>query len=233
MGEQLQNRDFRLRLLEHFLWGGSSALLLTLAHLSPKIWLLSLLAPVPFIWKAVKTDFLGAVMLGFCLATGYCLVTYTGQLLTAPAVAILNLLLLNLILAGFSLAIRASRKYWGANPAIIAILWIPFGYFLNHFTILGDIFGVADDDSGLAIRIGSLFGSLMISFAIIFLSSLLILTFEIAFSGISNGKIIIRGLLHNWIPFELENHFQNKNHFGAGGRAPPKTNETIQFRPAV
>jgi hypothetical protein len=49
---------------ENFLYAGSSAFFLLVANLFPNYWYLSFFALIPFIWRIIRLDALGALQLG-------------------------------------------------------------------------------------------------------------------------------------------------------------------------
>ncbi|MCX6828782.1 MAG: hypothetical protein NT002_05805 [candidate division Zixibacteria bacterium] len=211
-----------IQFLEHFVWAGSSAFLLLLAHFYPGIGFLSLFALVPFLWKAGTTDIRGSIESGIILSIAYATVAYPAELINAPPHFLFNLVAMGFILAVFALAVNRIRKHWGFNPLIIAILWLPLEYALRHLTNLGGIFLPASENSGLLIRIGSLFGSLLVSFLIVFLNSILILTFEKAFSKIRLGRTGVNCADRTLISTQV-NPFVGTDFYSISeSRAPPR-----------
>ena len=167
--------DKNLRFIEDFLWAGNSALILSLAHLFPDYWFLSIFALLPFLWRLTSTNLSGSVILGTILGSCYTFVAFTHQILIAPWVFLLKLLSLCLVFSCFGILVNRINKYTGFNPIFIAALWLPFEYVLCNYIQLENIFIFSGADSSLLIRISSLFGILKVSFIIVLINSLILL----------------------------------------------------------
>ncbi len=184
-----KHNDITLRLLVHFVCAGTSALILSIAHIHPEYWFLSLFALVPFLWRLNRTTLAGSILLGVILAGCYAFVAFTGEALVTPGIFFLNLLLLSLVFSIFGIAVNRIRSYIGFSPVFIAALWLPLEYVLTHYTALGSIFSLSNAGSGFVVRFGSLFGFLMVSFGIVFINSLILVLIEHAYlKGCSNSK---------------------------------------------
>ena len=168
----------KFRFIEDFLCGGSSALILSLSHLYPAYWFLSVFALLPILWRLTSTDLLGSIVLGTILGNCYAFVAFTDQILIAPWIFLLKLLGLCLIFSSFGVLVNRINKYTGFNPIFIAALWLPFEYVLCHHAHLENIFAFSSTDSTLLIRISSLFGILTVSFIIVLINSLILIAIK-------------------------------------------------------
>jgi hypothetical protein len=164
-----------LSFIEDFLCAGSSALILSLIHLYPAYWFLSIFALLPFLWRLTSSNLLGSIVLGIILGNCYAVVAFTDQILISPSIFLLKLFSLCLIFSAFGVAVNRINKYTGFNPIFIAALWLPFEYALCSYAHMENIFLFSGTDSSLLIRISSLFGVLMVSFVIVLINSLILI----------------------------------------------------------
>lgn len=171
-------KDRTLQFLESFLCAGSSALLLSLAHLHPGYWFVSLFALLPFLWRLNKTGLSGSLVLGMILAGSYACVVSTGEILLSPWSFLVRLLLLISVFSIFAVTVNGLRRRIGFNPIFVAALWLPFEYVLTRYSGLGSIFAFSDCNSGFLIAFGSLFGFLSVSFGIVLINSAILMLVE-------------------------------------------------------
>lgn len=168
-------RDFIIRLLESFLCAGSSALLISIAHLHPEFWFISLFALIPFLWRAIRVSFFESIVLGGLLAISYCFVAFRWEPGAASGALLFKLAGLIVLFALYGIAVNRIKKHIGFNAILIAASWLPLEYALSHYAGLGNLFTLATTDSSLVYRIGSLFGILTISFVIVLINSLILI----------------------------------------------------------
>jgi hypothetical protein len=269
-------RDKGIRLLESFLCAGTSALLISVAHLYPEYWFVSLFALIPFLWRVVgrvpsplqadkkpdngvatfinrgcrvtrpirlqqvgrvlthckrgKTRHVttSAVILGMMLATCYALVAYPTELWTIPGAFLLKLFALNLIFCVYAITVNRLKRHIGFNVIFIAALWLPLEYTLSHYAGLENLFTLSPGKTGLPVllRIGSLFGLLMISFIVVLINSLiLIILRQIAQALLSCGALSIPDDKRPYPPFK-EIILERRWYYFPDVRAPPLSNGT-------
>ena len=179
--------DIKLRFLNRFLFAGLSALLLSIAHIYPVYWYFSLIALVPFLGYLKKADISGAVVTGTILACCYGIVTFASDMFFFPLVFLYKLSLLIIVFSIFGAGIVWLKRIFGFNPIFIGALWLPLEFVLIHLAGLGNIFAFTDVNSSFVIRFASVFGCLMVAFAIVLINSLILIFFEclgrIAFSS--------------------------------------------------
>jgi apolipoprotein N-acyltransferase len=171
-------RNHNLQLVEDFFGAGTSALILSVANLYPNYWFLSFFALLPFLWRLTRANLFRSIDLGIILGGSYAFVVFTGELLVSPWVFLFNLFGLCLIFSLFCVAVSVVKKYAGFNPVFIAVLWLGIEYTLTHDPVLGNILTLPDTGSGFLIRFSSLFGILMVSFAVVLINSLLLILFK-------------------------------------------------------
>lgn len=216
-----KHNDITLRLLVHFVCAGTSALILSIAHIHPEYWFLSLFALVPFLWRLNRTTLAGSILLGVILAGCYAFVAFTGEALVTPGIFFLNLLLLSLVFSIFGIAVNRVKRYIGFNPVFIAALWLPLEYVLTHYTALGSIFSLSNAGSGFVVRFGSLFGFLMVSFGIVFINSLILVLIEhIGHEAASNTGFTFAEEKKYYLVFETIAPARRQCYFSEP-RAPP------------
>lgn len=179
MGRRLRSStgDVWYCLAESFLYAGSSAIMLSISRIYPELWFISLFALVPFLWRAVDTTLTGSVGLGVLLASSYCLATipigHDNILGVLSRLAVLNILLVL-----YAVSVNRASKFVGFNAVLIALLWLPVEHLLGNYAGLSLSHALSESDSSLIIRLGSLFGMLIVSFAIVLLNSLLLIAIE-------------------------------------------------------
>ncbi len=170
----------------NFTCAGSSALLISVAHLYPEFWFVSLFALIPFLWRATLVSLFESIVLGSLLATSYCLVMVPVASWATPDAFLLKLLALNVLFALYGTLVNKMAKHIGFNAIFIAVLWMPLEYALSHYADLGRIFTFSETDSTLLFRIGSLFGMLIISFVVVLMNSLILLVLKRVVQAISS-----------------------------------------------
>ncbi len=178
MDADSRHNDITVRLLAHFICAGTSALILSIAHIYPEYWFISLFALVPLLWQLNRTTLAGSILLGVILAGCYAFVAFIGEALAAPADFLLNLLLLSLVFSIFGMAVNGAKKYIGFNPVFVAAIWVPLEYFLIRYPGMGGVLSFPTADSSELIRFASLFGLLMISFFIVLVNSIILMLIE-------------------------------------------------------
>ncbi|MDH3892239.1 MAG: hypothetical protein OEV49_14270 [candidate division Zixibacteria bacterium] len=171
-----------------FLCAGSSALLIAVSHLYPEFWFVSLIALIPFLWRAVSVGLLESILLGVLLAASYCFVSFRLDSWATLGAFLFALGGLVVLFALYGTVVNRIGKYIGINVIFISAVWLPIEYALSHYTGLGSLLAMSAPESGLLFRIGSLFGMLMISFAIVIVNSIiLIIIRHIADASLSRG----------------------------------------------
>ena len=149
--------------------------MISLAHLYPQCWFLALFALVPFFWRVIRTSLRGAIVAGTMLAVCYTLAVYPIRLYTDPGSVGLTLLALCAAFVAFAVTVNRLRTYLGFNAVLAAVLWLPMEYFLTHYAGLGNFFTVVATESAPLLRIGSLFGLLMVAFLVVLVNSLILI----------------------------------------------------------
>jgi len=211
-----------LHFVENFLFAGSSALILSVAHTHAHYWFISVFALLPFFWRLTRVNFSGSIVLGIILAHCYAFVVSIDQILVSPWSFVSKLLLLSLIFSAFGVAVNRVKSHIGFHPVFIAVLWLPLEYLLTHHAHLGSIFTFSETDSTLLIRIGSLFGILTISFAVVLINSLVLILLSRVVQGLrSRAALPAKDNQRLYLPFKqiiIERRF----YYYAVPRAPPR-----------
>ncbi len=216
--------DKSLRFTEDFICAGSSALILSLIHLYPDYWFLSIFALLPFLWRLTSTNLSGSIILGTILGNCYAFVAFTDQILISPWIFLLKLFSLCIIFSAFGVAVNRINRYTGFNPIFIAALWLPFEYALCNYTHLENIFTFSGTDSTFLIRISSLLGILMVSFVIVLINSLILIAIRRAVQAFcSETKFSLEDKKISY-PFFKEVILQKLCYYYPMRRTPPKRN---------
>ena len=164
----------RVRWTEAFLCAGSSALLISAAHLYPELRFVSLFALVPFLWRAIRASLIESMVLGGLLALSYAFIAIRPESWASPGTLILTVVGLVVLFALYGAAVNRIKTRIGFNAIFIAALWLPLEYFLSEYANLEYLFAIATDESGFLLRIGSLFGMLTIPFVVVLINSLIL-----------------------------------------------------------
>jgi len=217
-------KDSTLQFLEDFLGAGTSALILSWAHIYPAYWFVALFALLPFFWRLTRANLYRSVIIGTILAGCYAFVAFTGEILLSFPTFLFKLFLFSLIFSAFGIAVNRTKRYIGFNAALIAVLWLPLEYFLTHYAHLGSILAFPETDSALLLRIGSLFGILMVSFVVVFVNSLILLFLKHVVQALSSRKVFpAKDHKRLYLPFK-EIILEKRWYYFPDPRAPPVTN---------
>lgn len=165
------------RFSELFLAAGGSAFLLSVAHVHPASWFLSLFSLVPYLWKLKRSSLPESIILGVVLAFCFSIIAFADAMRTSPHEFVLELIVLISIFTVFSVALDRLKRYIGFYPVFIAALWMPLKYFLIRFAGMGTLLDL-QVDHGPLFRLGSLFGLLFVSFLIMLVNSMILIFIE-------------------------------------------------------
>jgi apolipoprotein N-acyltransferase len=167
--------DRKIMLPIDFLCAGSSAALLSISRIYPHLWFVSLFALVPFLWRSIRVTLPGSISLGSMLAISYFLVIIPFEDWINPTACLYKLILLIVLFALYGIIVNRTSRHIGFNAVAIAILWLPLEYALTRYAGKDGLFIFPKPDDSLAIRIGSLFGMLFISFIIVSINAWLLI----------------------------------------------------------
>lgn len=169
------NSSLDNQLRTNLICAGSSAVLLTFAHVHAELWFVALFALVPFLWRLPSLSRGQASGLGMMLATVYMIAANAGELSVAPVAFAYKLVVVNMIFALFGLAINRLSKKMGVNPLIVALVWFPLGFFLAEFYGPTESLLIEQSGGELLVGFGSLMGVLLWSALIVFANTLILL----------------------------------------------------------
>lgn len=165
----------RVLLAQHFLCSGTTGLLLAIPHFYPQVWFLSFIAFIPFLWRVSKAGFSDALILGTILALSYCFVMAPLVSWAEPGKMALKILVFTILFVCYAGIVNRVARRIGLQAVFIAVLWLPIEYGLNRLSGISHIFALPENDSGMIIRVGTIFGMLMISFIIVLANILILL----------------------------------------------------------
>ncbi len=166
-------------------------MLVAVAQLHPEFWYAPLFALIPFLWRVIRAGLPQAIVLGAMLATSYTFVALPAQAWVTPGAFVFKLLGLNLLFALYAIVVNRIGKHIGFNAIFIAVLWLPLEYMLSHYAGLGSLFALSADESGLLVRIGSLFGMLMISFVLVIVNTVILIFLRHVVQALLSGSPLI------------------------------------------
>ena len=204
-------------LADNFLFAGSSALLLLVANLFPNYWYLSFFALVPFLYRIIRLDALGALQLGLFFGFSFFFVYKLPDLFVAPLLTVLIIALGAALFALFGWAVARAKEHFGFNPLFVALLWVLFE--LGLIKITGANLPV--HPSGLFHGLSVLFGFLAVSFVIVLVNSLLVFAIE---KTVSLAKARGQGVWENesvWDLASIPGLFAQRVYLIFLTRAPP------------
>ncbi len=181
------NTDRHTRMAEHFLYAGISALLLATPHFYPQAWFLSLFALIPFLWRVVNVRFSESIILGALLAGSYCFVIASPVSWVLSANMVFKLLALSLLFAVYAATVNRIARHIGLNAIFIAVLWLPLEYTLNQIAFVDQILAFPQESSGLIMRVGTMFGMLMVSFVIMLTNLLILILIKEVMDALQSG----------------------------------------------
>lgn len=170
--------DVSASIMMSFLYAGSSALLISMAQLYSGLWFISLIALIPFLFRAARVSIFESIVLGTILASSYCFVTTDAVTWKGAASFLLKLLCLNVFFILYGIIVNRIVKYIGFNAVFISIFWPPLESGLSHYTHLGNILTFPEPDSTLLFRVSSLFGLLMVFFFLVLINTLIKVVYE-------------------------------------------------------
>ncbi|UCE66794.1 MAG: hypothetical protein JSU85_01930 [Candidatus Zixiibacteriota bacterium] len=183
----MDHNDSLLQFLMHFIFAGSSALILSIAYIYTDFWFIYIFALLPFLYRVVNTDLRGSVIAGLFLALSFVFVISTDNFINSPIKYVGNILLLCFTFILFSAAVNRLKRYIVLSVLLFAALCLPLEYFHKSYFEFNSVFASLKSDAGFIFRAASLFGFLSIAFLIIAVNSLLLFLIEIlcrmAFSG--------------------------------------------------
>jgi len=124
-GDVFVNRVLGNQVRLDLLCAGSAGILLCFAHLQSHLWLASLVALAPLLWRLYRCSARQALSLGLILATTFVTSTYLGCLLASPSEFFLRMVAFNASFAILALFTNRLWSYLRLCPWIIAFLWCP------------------------------------------------------------------------------------------------------------
>ena len=188
--------------LEDFLHAGTSAFLLSAAHVFPDAWPIATLALVPFLWCVIKVGFSRSVILSTMLGASYVLTMHYSTMVASPLSLIFKVIAASAVFAVFAVAVKYLRSRWDLYPVFIAILWLPLEYFVAGKTSLGGILSPAKGGAGILVRVASIFGILTVSFVIVLINMVAVVLLENAVgSSCSPRPPVAPARQSGYIPF--------------------------------
>jgi len=197
----MDHNDSLLQFLMHFIFAGSSALILSIAYIYTDFWFIYIFALLPFLYRVINTDLKGSVISGMLLALSIVFVISTGDVISAPIAYIGNLIFLCLTFMAFSVAINRLKKYIVLGFLIFAALSVPLEYFHKSYFELNTVFASLKSDAGFAFRTSSLLSFIFFSFVLITINSLLLFLIDILCRLAFSKRfywLVNKSLLYRW-----------------------------------
>jgi apolipoprotein N-acyltransferase len=173
-----------------FVYSGLSALLLLLSEELGRLWFLSLIAIVPFLYKLRSATHGQALKLGLLFGASYFTVSSLDALVAGSMTAVFGLLAGTGAAAVCSLGINRVSNRYGFKPALVAAIWTCFEFCLMKLGVDDPIAGQAGLASSEVTRLAYLFGLLTISYCIVLLNSLFVIVFDAVLSSRSSARCV-------------------------------------------
>ena len=136
----MDHNDSLLQFLMHFIFAGSSALILSIAYIYTDFWFIYIFALLPFLYRIINTDLRGSVISGLFLALSIVFVIFSSSFISTPVAFALRILFLCLTFAAFSVAINRLKKYFILSFLLFAILCYPLEYFHKYYFEFNAVF---------------------------------------------------------------------------------------------
>ncbi len=156
-----------------FIFSGSSALLLSIAHQFPLYWFLSFFALTPFLYRIIQASPRESFRLGFLFGLSLFGVGAINSLEISTAASLFKLLGGTALFAVFGWMVGKARKRWGFNPSLVALLWAGLELGLVKLGFADGLFGKAGFSHPFLHSLVALFGLLAASSIIVLLNSFL------------------------------------------------------------
>ncbi|MGH8003241.1 MAG: hypothetical protein ACRECJ_00750 [Limisphaerales bacterium] len=208
---------------ENFLYAGTSAFLLLVANLFPNYWYLSFFALIPFLWRIVRLDALGALQLGLLFGFSFFSIWKLPDFLAAPVLTLLTIALGTVLFALFAWAVARAKEKFGFNPLFVALLWVLLELALitaiNVEVNVGT--NLAAHSTGFFHGLSVLFGFLAVSFVSVLVNSILVFAIE---KTVSLAKARGQGVWENenvWDLTPIPGLFAQRVCLVSEGRGPP------------
>lgn len=212
---------------ESFLYAGSSALLLLLAHFFSQYWHLSFFALTPFLYRIIQASPAESLRLGFLLGLSFFGASAANSLIGSGLSAIVNLVCVAGLFALFGWGIGLARERWGFNPSIVALLWVGLEIGLVKFGFTGGVLAEAGFSHPLLHGMVGLFGFVAASAIIVLLNSVILL---VVLKGLEAKIVRVEAAEKSeraCSPLIARNLFAEKVYLVPEGRAPPDQTEAL------
>lgn len=210
---------------ESFLYAGSSALLLLLAHFFSQYWYLSFFALIPFLFRVMQASPAESLRLGFLLGLSFFGASAANSLIGSGLSALLNLACVTGLFALFGWSTGLARESWGFNPSIVALLWVGLEIGLVKFGFASGVLGEAGFSHPLLHGMVGLFGFVTASAIIVLLNSVILLA---VLKGLEAEIVRAEAAEEServCSPIITRNLFAEKVYVVPEGRAPPESLE--------
>jgi hypothetical protein len=172
---EVVKKGFGAHLPDDFLFAGSSALLIAVAHLGGGSWFVALFALTPLLWRSVRAGLAEAMLTGGLVAAILWIITLPGPPLMLTLPLLVRFAGLVLLFVSFAAAVNTASRFIGFNAIIIALLWLPLEYALGVRFDAASIFPLDGFAPAAVVKISSLFGALLVSFTIVLVNSLILI----------------------------------------------------------
>jgi len=187
--------------LMHFIFAGSSALIISIAYIFTDYWFVYVFALLPFLYRVINTDLKGSLISGVFLALSFVFVVFSSRFISSPAVFAVRILLLCLTFAAFSVVINRLKKYFALSFLLFVILCYPLEYFHKSYFEFNSVIASLKNDVGFAFRAASLLSIIFISFVLIAINSLLLFLIDVICRLAPSRRFfwpINKSLLYRW-----------------------------------
>lgn len=204
-----------------FLYAGSTVFLLLLSQLYPDFRLLSFIALIPLLGKALKCKMVEAVLLGALF--GFIYFTINSLHITDHNIIyiIIKIVLGILLSTCFTWSVYFIRKKFGLNPVMISILWVAFEFLLIKLGLIDSLLGGENITRGYFYGISVFFGFLIISLIIVFFNILIIFAFDFVLCWAKNRQAEMPDSGRIWNLYTNVGFFANKYFLKPDSRGPP------------
>jgi apolipoprotein N-acyltransferase len=207
--------------IRDFVFSGSSALLLSIAHLFPGYWYFSLFALIPFLYRIIQASPRESLRLGFLFGLSFFGVGAINSLEISTLASLFKLLSGTALFAIFGWTVGYSRQRWGFNPSLVAVLWAGLELGLVKIGFTGGLLGETGFSHPFLNSLVGLFGLLAASAVIVLLNSLLAITITKVIEAVRNTVNLALEEVRIWNFLFVFDFPTEKIYMVPEGRAPP------------
>jgi apolipoprotein N-acyltransferase len=115
-----------------------------------------------------------------------------------------------------------ARRRWGFNPLVAALLWVGAEFLLVKAGFMRGLVAPLDHGSGLAYKIGILFGFLAISFIVVLINAIIACAIDKFVNAAKARELVYPESKRRWNPLLIPGLAAENLYLSPAPRAPPR-----------